>query len=629
MYRGIICTVVAVVAAVGVALAADFQPIPEDQKGLYKFNLEKNFYPDEAAFDADIGVLTSQIGEIESLKGRIGQSAEDLYRAYYLNDNTIPVWWKLWVYANLRYSVNSDDIALFERIEKVSGDLDSRIQFVKTETQVIDDATLARFFAEKPELKNYGFAIEQARRYRPHTLPLAEEELLATLDPYTNTWAEKLYQVCLDRTDFPDIVVDGETLDVNLNYSALINLNDRDIRKRTWEGYFHSMDDNRDIDAFALVKGMDIRDKLATLRAYKSFPDAKFFDLFLTYKQVSNFFDEIAKHASIRKDYEKIRQARIKATTGYDTVYVWDRQVQAQDFAKPRFTIDEASALIRQATASFGKEYQEALGYLLDPRNGRLDIVAGPKRSPGMFSTGYPGAPHQFFAQSYNGYLNEISGLAHESGHAIHHAMQSNAGMMPIYADGPRYITESIAMTNELLVSHGLYASEKDLKRKAYYLEQFLENTLGLLTNNMYANLELKIYEGIEAGRVKTADQLDSLTWEMVTPYSIYYESYPEYKDVWAHIHHYYDAPMYNVNYVYAQALSLVILDKILNERGFVKKYARLLEAQFDKPAPEMLKETTGLDLNDPAILASGFDFLRQQTLELERIYQKLGVEVD
>ena len=35
---------------------------------------------------------------------------------------------------------------------------------------------------------------------------------------------------------------------------------------------------------------------------------------------------------------------------------------------------------------------------------------------------------------------------------------------------------------------------------------------------------------------------------------------------------------------------------------------------------------TTGLDLNDPTVLASGFRFLEQQTEELRKIYEKLGV---
>ena len=606
------------------ASAADFQAIPDAQKHLYKFDLKKNFYADDAGFETDLASLVADIELLEKLTGQVAKSADNLYQAHYLNEKVIPVWYKLWVYSNLRYSVNSDDFAYMDRIEKISGDLDSRIQFVKTETQAIDDATLERFFKEKPELATYAFAINEIRRYRPHTLSLKEEEMLSALSPYVGSWQERLFQITLDRTNFPKILVDGESLDVNLNYSALINLNDRAIRKQTWEGYFHSTATGRDLYAFALTRGIETRNRLSAMRGFDNYPDSKFFELYLSYEDVSNFFGEIANHAGIRKDYERIRQARIKAQTGYDTVYVWDRQVQAGSFVKPRFDIGQASDLIKRVTQRFGPVYQEGLAYLLNPANGRLDIVAGPKRSPGMFATGYPGAPYQFFAQTYNGYLNELTGLAHESGHAVHHVMQAKAGARPIYLDGPRYITEAIAATNEMLAGYEVYSKEKDLERKAYYLEQFLENALSLLTNNMYANLELKLYEGVEKGELKTADDIDDLTWKMVVPYSIYYESYPEYKGMWQGIHHYYDVPMYNVNYVYAQAIAMVLFDRILNERGFVDKYVRLLGAQFDRPAPQMLKETTGVDIHDPAVLAAGFDFLKERTEELSVIYRKL-----
>ncbi|HVP58462.1 MAG TPA: M3 family metallopeptidase [bacterium] len=623
-------TVFALVVLVGIlivtgqAAAADFQAVPEAQKSLYKFDLKRNFYADDAAFEADLAVLTGDITKLEALKGQVAKSADNLYQAYDLNEQAIPVWYKLWVYASLRYSVNTDDVSYRDKIEKISGDLDSRTQFVRTETQAIDDATLERFFREKPDLKTYAFAIEEARRYRPYTLPLDKEELLAELSPYLGSWQERLYQITLDRTNFPKIPLGGDSLDANLYFSVLINQGDRPTRKQAWEGYFHSLATGRDLYAFALTKGIDTRNKLAAMRGFKNYPDSRFFDLYLSYDDVSKFFNEIANHASLRKDYERIRQARIKAQTGYDTVYVWDRQVQAKGFVKPRFDISEASTIIKRVTQRFGPEYQQSLNQLLDPANGRLDIVSGPKRSPGMFSTGYPGAPYQFFAQTFNGYLYEVEGLAHESGHSIHHALQSRAGARPTYLDGPRYVTESIAITNEMLVGYELYSKEKDLEKKAYYLEQFLENALGLLTNNMYANLELKCYEGVEKGALQTADDLDSLTWKMVVPYSIYYESYPEYKCMWQTVHHYYDVPMYNVNYVYAQAIAMVMFDKILHERGFVAKYVKLLGSQFDRPAPEMLRETTGIDIHDPAILTAGFNSLKRQTEELRLLYAKL-----
>jgi oligoendopeptidase F len=609
--------------------AEDFEPISEADKELYSFDLEKAFYTDDVGYEADLETLVGDIEKLEALKGKVIESADNLYEAYRLSDTTIPVWWKLWVYSYLKYAINTDEDTYYDRIQKESGDLEGRIQFVKTETQGIDDETLETYVQAKPELKAYAFAIETARRYTPHTLSLPEEELLATLGPYLGPWSEGLYQSVIDRTDFPDIVVDGDTFDVNINYSALINMDDRDVRKDTWKGYFGSMADHRDLYAFTIVKAMETRDKLAALRGFKNFPDSKFFDMYLTYDEVSSYFDEIADHAYLRKEYELVRRARILADSGYDTVYIWDRTVQAGDFEVPRFEIRHASDVMMKALAPLGEEYQTELAHLLDPANRLLDIVGGEKRVPGMFAIGYPGGTYQFFSMSYNGYFTEVQGLAHESGHAVHHMLQTNAGVMPIYSDGPRYITESIAITNELLTGYYLYTGEQDLKTKAYYLEQFLEQALGLLINNMFANLELKMYEGVEDGTLKEADDFDNLAYDMVTPYSMYYGMHPEYKGLWAIIHHYFDAPMYNVNYVFSQAIALVLFDKIINEPGFVDKYVSLLRSGFDKPAPEMAMVTTGVDVLDPALLTSGFTFLEEKTQELRDLYAEIGITTD
>jgi oligoendopeptidase F len=423
--------------------------------------------------------------------------------------------------------------------------------------------------------------------------------------------------------------LDGETYDVNLNYSVLINSDDRQVREETWKGYFGSAAEYRDLYAFTLTKAIETRNKTAMIKNFRNYADAKFFDLFLSYDEVAAYFDEIAGHAYLRKEYEKVRQARIKADTGYDSIYIWDRTVQSTDFEKPRFEIKEACALIKETMMGVGEEYQTELCSLLDPTNRRLDIVGGENRRQGMFATGYPGAPWQFFSMSYNGYFNEVRGLAHESAHAVHHKMQSNAGVKPTYYSGPSYVTEAAAITSEILVSYKLYSEEKDPERKAYYLEQFLEDALGLLVNNMFAHLELKMYEGVQEGTLQNPDDFDALAVEMTSPYSMYYGNHPEYKGMWSVIHHYFDAPMYNVNYVIAQALALVFADKIINEEGFVDRYQSLLRAGFDKPAPEMVKERTGVDMMDPAVLASGFNFIEEKTEELRGLYRELGIDVE
>jgi oligoendopeptidase F len=136
----------------------------------------------------------------------------------------------------------------------------------------------------------------------------------------------------------------------------------------------------------------------------------------------------------------------------------------------------------------------------------------------------------------------------------------------------------------------------------------------------------MKIYEGIEDGSIKGADELDELAWNTVTPYSVYYDLHPEYKNVWALISHYWEAPMYYINYVIAQSLSMIMVERILNEPGFVDKYMALLESGFDKPAPELIEETTGIDMFDPAVLSSGFTMLEDKIAELRALYKEMGI---
>jgi oligoendopeptidase F len=75
--------------------------------------------------------------------------------------------------------------------------------------------------------------------------------------------------------------------------------------------------------------------------------------------------------------------------------------------------------------------------------------------------------------------------------------------------------------------------------------------------------------------------------------------------------------------------LALVFFDKLLNEPGFVDKYESMLRSAFDKPAPEIVLERTGVDMMDPAILVSGFAFIRDRTHELRDLYAQLGISLD
>ncbi len=94
-----------------------------------------------------------------------------------------------------------------------------------------------------------------------------------------------------------------------------------------------------------------------------------------------------------------------------------------------------------------GGEYQTAFDALLDPANGRADILPGgaPNRYGGGFSIGLPGSASILFFGRYDGTFKDLSVIAHEGGHAVHRQLMSENGVPPSYENGPNFFFESFA----------------------------------------------------------------------------------------------------------------------------------------------------------------------------------------
>ncbi len=64
-----------------------FSPFSEDEKGLYKFQLQKNFFADEAAWKAKMEAARQVTAQLEKLKGKVLSSAADLLATMDLQRN--------------------------------------------------------------------------------------------------------------------------------------------------------------------------------------------------------------------------------------------------------------------------------------------------------------------------------------------------------------------------------------------------------------------------------------------------------------------------------------------------------------------------------------------------------------
>jgi len=153
-----------------------------------------------------------------------------------------------------------------------------------------------------------------------------------------------------------------------------------------------------------------------------------------------------------------------------------------------------------------------------------------------------------------------------------------------------------------------------------YYRERWMDiKGLDAFYGAQDALLEQAIYDGVAAGTVRNADDLDNLTLRMDGQFSQFPASTPELCTRWAVVSLMYEDPLYDVNYVYGGLLALKYYHLYTTRRDwFVPRYVALLKNGFDAPPAELLKRFLEIDLSGPGLLEDGLTTLDTRLKELE-----------
>src|ERR1041385_2928222 len=530
-----------------------FSAIASSEAGRYHIDFTRIF-PSPEAERAQRAKLYSILTELESLKGKTTNSAETLERALQLDDQAQTEFYRHYSYLYLRNAVKTTDEESLKESSALDAEVAARTAFLQHELMTLTERQLAAFIAHKPSLAHYQFAIELARRYRPYALSLKEEELLNAIAP-NNDWAAELYDKAITQPQT----------------TAL----------------------QRDVLAFTLTR---LASGLTTLARLHHFADAAsqaYFDSYWTKADVDSLVSQLAQKADLFKRYQRIRAEYLKTQN--------PKLVKS-----PRFTIDQASEIIRKALEPLGPDYGRELSSLLDPANGRMDIVPGEHRRRGGFSRGFIGTESVFYSAGFNGSYNDVRILTHESTHAVHRQLMNRNGVLPPYANGPHYLFEAFAIFNEFLLPDYLYRHATDAGLQRFYLESFLEGK-GLVMFRVAPEvmIEHAVYEGIQNGRIKTADDLAELSQKSFATYW-WSEKKDEFKQRWMNIPLMYEDPFYDTNYIYGSLLALNFYDMYLRDaEHFIPRYLALMKNGFDAPPAVLLKRFLDLDVNDPKLVSN------------------------
>jgi oligoendopeptidase F len=297
---------------------------------------------------------------------------------------------RLRVYGDLRYSVNTNDTIVQREGQKVSDDLDEVTALLKIPIQALSDDQIQAFVKSNPALGAYRFLLETWRRDQPHTGSEAQERLLAQLSSPLNPFDSRFYN--LMGKHLPDAAMKIGDRVVNVTqpggYNDILRVADRSVRESGFRKRLDAYKSQSDLYAYALLQKIKTANAVSEVHKFPNAEAESLYSYYLTPETVDAVLKAFKNHASLTIRYQKAERSYQQKLLGLNDVEPWDLEMRPPENPEPRFTISEASQAVIRATGMLKQDYQNELTALLNPVNGRLDIVPGENREAGDYSWG-------------------------------------------------------------------------------------------------------------------------------------------------------------------------------------------------------------------------------------------------
>jgi oligoendopeptidase F len=284
--------------------------------------------------------------------------------------------------------------------------------------------------------------------------------------------------------------------------------------------------------------------------------------------------------------------------------------------SQPTVPFGEAVRMVLESFAAFDPRMADMAERVLRERHYDGEIRKG-KRSGAFCATITPNLT-PWVLQSYEGQPRHVATLAHELGHAIHSQLASGHNILTQHATLP--LAETASTFGEMLLVDRLIQAEKDPEVRRDLLVSRMDDSYATIQRQAYfALFEREAHERTHAGA--TVDELsEAYQKNLREQFGDSLDLSDEYRVEWVAIPHFFHTPFYVYAYAFGQLLVLALYHQYRQEGGaFKPRYVRLLEAG-GSDSPERILTAAGLDIRDPGFWQGGFDVLRADLDELEKL---------
>ena len=583
----------------------------------FKWNLD-SLYKSEDIWEQDFNKSKEITKKLMEFKGKIAESADNLFEVLKLSDEIGRIIENLYTYAKMSLDEDtkvSKYQALSDRAESLSVDIGAKTSFIMPEIMDMGSEKVHEYIEHKDELKLYTQALNELLRQEAHTLSEKEETIIAQMGELSSS-PENIFSM-LNNADivFPKINnEDGEEIEITHgNFIPLMESRNRDVRRDAFKALYSTYSSYRNTFAMALNSEVKKNIFYSKVRKYDSALESALDANNISTDVYENLIDVVNENLPLMHKYIDIR----KKVLNLDELHMYDLYTPMIDEVDMKVDYEQAKAIMLEGLKPLGEDYLDIVKNGLD--SNWIDVYENKGKQSGAYSWGtYDSNP--YILLNYHETLDNVFTLSHEMGHSMHSYYTHN-NQPYVYGNYSIFLAEIASTTNESLLMDSLLKNATKKQDKLYLLNHYLEQFRGtIFRQTMFAEFERDIHKEVESGGTLTADRLSEMYRDLNQKYYGKSIIIDEEVDIeWARIPHFY-YNFYVFQYATGFSAAVDFSRRILNkDDDTLEKYKTYLKSGSSDYPLEILKNA-GIDMTTKEPVENSLKLFKELLEEMESL---------
>ncbi len=511
----------------------------------------------------------------------------------------------LGVYAQLWFaedSSNQDASALSSRIETFLTKVNNRALFFNLWFKSLPEAKAQQLIRAS---EKYHYFLERIRKTKPHTLQENEEKIINIKDVSGISALNSLYNILASQFQFQ---FGGKTIGQE---ELLASARSPSLKKReaAYRALLRKYREHKDLIG-EIYKNIinDWREESIHLRGYKT-P--------LNVRNVANDIPDKAVEALLRVCernqplFHRFFELKRKKL-GLKKLRRFDLYAPVQNKQEQKITYHDAVTLVLDTFKNFSPDFHREALDIINANHVHSKIQKN--KDTGAFCCSVIAKLNPYILLNYTGTLRDVSTLAHELGHGIHHNLARNQTEFTSHSALP--LAETASIFSEMLLSEQLLQKYPE-RAKELVFSKLDDLYASIIRQAGFVNFEIKAHQMMEEG--KTIEEMSKVylqgLCQQLGP-KIEVDEIFAYE--WCYIPHIFHTPFYCYAYAFGNLLTLALYETYLeNGPSFASKIIKML-SKGGSQSPVEITKAVGVDITSEQFWQKGFDAVEQMLKKVE-----------